>query len=122
MSDDNADRPKSPTDAKTIIGAGTGGSGAHNRPLAPHEYSMHRPNGRFEQPTRNEGSGLLRPNAAAGTTPGAAGTGVEGGSGLLRPNDRTIAESSRAKRPSQITGAPGVASKHEATTILPGGA
>jgi eukaryotic-like serine/threonine-protein kinase len=56
MSDD---KPSS-TDAKTIIG--TEGSGAHRRPLAPSEYSMHKPTGRFEQ------SGLLRPNGPAGSS------------------------------------------------------
>src|SRR4051812_35807084 len=58
------EKPSS-TDAKTIIG--TEGSGAHRRPLAPSEYSMHKPNSRFEQ------SGLLRPNAngpGGGARPG----------------------------------------------------
>src|SRR5664279_2104898 len=73
MSDD---KPSS-TDAKTILG--TEGSGAHRRPLAPSEYSMHKPTGRFEQ------SGLLRPNAS-GT--GASPPTPSG------PNERT-------KRPSE---------------------
>src|SRR5450432_3487425 len=52
---------KPSSDQKTIIG--TEGSGAHRRPLAPNEYSMHKPQGRFEQ------SGLLRPNGTNANTP-----------------------------------------------------
>ncbi|HEY0251125.1 MAG TPA: serine/threonine-protein kinase, partial [Kofleriaceae bacterium] len=51
---------KSSRDAKTIIG--TEGSGAHRRPLTPNEYSLHKPNGRFEH------SGLIRPAAASDRT------------------------------------------------------
>jgi serine/threonine protein kinase len=140
MSEDNADRPKSPTDAKTIINAGapTEGSGAHKKPLSPNEYSMHRPNSRFEQsgahrlPDPPQGTQPAQPAPAAqnrtitGERPTAAGTGngagsasgIDGGSGLLRPNDRTIAESSRARRPSQM---PSITGKADSTTLIPGG-
>jgi len=86
------DKPSS-TDAKTIIG--TEGSGAHRRPLAPSEYSLHKPSGRFEQ------SGLLRPNAA--------GTGRGDAQSPSGPNERT-------RRPSDGLAPAG------ATTIMPNNA
>ena len=104
-SGDDGTRPKS-TDAKTIIG--TEGSGAHKRPLNPHEYSMKRPPERFEQsgvhrlqdmpaqPARNESSGLLRPNDRTNV-----GNGAD-----------------RARRPSQI---PSITGKADSTTIMPSG-
>src|SRR3569623_2332601 len=86
------DKPSS-TDAKTIIG--TEGSGAHRRPLAPSEYSLHKPSGRFEQ------SGLLRPNAA--------GTGRGDAQSTSGPNERT-------RRPSDGLAPAG------ATTLMPNSA
>jgi len=115
---DNNGRPKSPTDGNTIIGAGgpTEGSGAHRRPLSPHEYSMHRPNGRFEQ------SGTHRMPEPPAATP--EGTGQGGGSGLLRPNDRTIvntSEAQRARRPSAVPSGLGPSgARSESTTLSPG--
>jgi len=80
------DKPSS-TEAKTIIG--TEGSGAHRRPLAPSEYSMHKPASRFEQ------SGLLRPNAA--------GTGSSGAPTPAGPSERTRRPSDAPAPPAGVT-------------------
>ncbi|CAN5123390.1 serine/threonine-protein kinase [soil metagenome] len=77
------DKPSS-SDAKTIIGSE--GSGAHRRPLASSEYSVHKPAARFEQ------SGLLKP-PSPGTMP--QGTPVP-------ISNQTIVGAPRAKRSSQV--------------------
>ncbi|MEO8554391.1 MAG: serine/threonine-protein kinase, partial [Kofleriaceae bacterium] len=107
------EKPSS-TEAKTIIG--NEGSGAHRRPLAPSEYSMHKPNSRFEQ------SGLLRPNASgtgagertrrpsdavpattilpAGALPSTPST-IPGGTPAPVPNNATMVGQPRPRRGSQ---------------------
>jgi eukaryotic-like serine/threonine-protein kinase len=129
MADDNRDE-------KTKIGTGgTDGSGAHRRPrpLSPHEYSLHRPNQRFEHsgahrlpsqdPTSVIPAGLGPPLSSptaktigpSGPTPMpprevAAGTPVP--NTIASPAATTV-NTPRAKRGSQAGSNPGVTSTNQ---------
>ncbi len=130
MSDDKRDE-------KTKIGtAGTDGNGAprRSRPLSPHEYSLHRPNQRFEhsgahrlpssqQPTSVIPSGLgpplsspnaqtIGPNGPAPTPPREVAAGTPVPNTIASPAATTI-NTPRAKRGSQAGSNPGVTSTNQ---------